>query len=78
MAVRLGLGFALLALAAGPATAADSRLATAPFGTYEVEAGPGGRELTVEARFQPGAGESLELEGGWRVRGGAQLWAAGA
>jgi hypothetical protein len=33
----------------------------APFGTYDVEAGPGGRELAVEARFKAGAGERLQV-----------------
>jgi hypothetical protein len=68
MVLTLGLGLALLGLARP----------VAAFGTYDVEAGPGGRELTVEARFQPGAGESLELEDGMGAFvERAQRWSAG-
>jgi hypothetical protein len=57
-----------LAVAAGASTTgpvvAQPRANTAPFGVFDVEAGPGGRELAVEARFEPGAGERLEMEDG--------------
>ena len=68
----------LLGPPANPA-GADNRLIDAPFGTFEVEAGPGGKELTVEARFKPGAGEGLEFEGGMGgFITGAQVWTGGA
>jgi hypothetical protein len=52
---------------------------TAPFGTFEVEAGPGGRELAVEARFQPGAGETLQVRPQLApFIESAQVWRAGA
>jgi hypothetical protein len=35
-----------------------------PFGVFDVVAGPGGRELQVQARFEAGAGDRLEWETG--------------
>ena len=75
MLMPLALAAGLCVAGAGPA----ATRAAAPFGIYEVEAGPGGRELTVEARFQPGAGESLGLQDGMGAFvEGAQLWTGGA
>lgn len=59
-----------------PALLAEAHASgAAPFGVFEVEASPGGRELTIEARFEPAAGETLEFEGGMGAFvTGAQLW----
>jgi len=57
---------AALALPGGVALAGPARSSAPPppFGVFEVVAGPGGRELQVEARFEKGAGDRLELETG--------------
>lgn len=69
----------LLSLASVARARAEGRPLDAPFGTYEVEAGAGGREITVEARFKPGAGERLEIRAQFApFIEDAQVWRGGA
>jgi len=76
------LAWALLLAAAVPAAAARApraRPAPPPFGTFEVTAGAGGRELAVEARFEGGTGEHFSFESRTvPFVTGAQIWRGGA